>query len=67
MAQNGASISVSDPVLTCIINEQSFTSLVNSNFNLSVSIADQISLNPINNINWNVNSFSFYNSIKLCF
>ena len=45
-------ISVTDPILTCKINEPSLSLLINNTFNLSVSIVDKKSLNSINNISW---------------
>ena len=54
LAINGNQISVGEPVLTCKINQQAFTTTVNSNFSLSVSIIDKVSGNKINDINWNV-------------
>jgi hypothetical protein len=59
LAIKGNPISVVEPVLTCKINQQAFTTTINSSFSLTVSIVDKMSGNKINDINWNVILFHF--------
>ena len=44
----------SDPLLTCKVNEVDLVVNENSLFSLTVSIVDQVSLLPLQNITWKV-------------
>ena len=53
------SMSSSNPVLTCKVIEEKLLVDENSQFDITISIADSLTSTTIPNIAWNVNDFKF--------
>lgn len=54
MVINSSSLSSTEALLSCRVNEKSITAKMNQFFNITLSIVDQISLIPVQNISWKV-------------